>query len=391
MSSASTSSSFKELGLRAELLAAAEAAGYTAATPVQAAAIPAAIAGRDVVACAETGSGKTVAFGLPLLQSLLDAPRVPTRRGNFAAVLILAPTRELAIQIGEVLTGLSAPHAQRLKILAVYGGVKKNASMKALRGGVDILVATPGRLLDLQRSNAVKLNGVRALVLDEADRMLGLGFSQEISEILALLPARRQNLLFSATFPPELNELVDALVRDPVRIDLAPASAEPLIESHVYTVDRERKNALLIHLIQERALRQVLVFVSAKHTANGLGMKLGKRGILAAVFHGDKSQAERSRCLADFRSGKLRVLIATDLAARGIDIDDLPAVINFELPRSPNDYVHRIGRTGRAGRRGLAISLICPEEYAHFRVIEKRMKRRLPREQLSGFEVEVPS
>jgi ATP-dependent RNA helicase RhlE len=388
MTDAPPSSSFAGLGLGAELLHAVEAEGYAEATPVQRAAIPAVLAGRDVVACAETGSGKTLAFGLPLLQRLIDAPRVPTRRGNVVAVLVLAPTRELVMQIGDVLGGFAEQTAARAKVLSVFGGVKINPQMMALRGGVDVLVATPGRLLELCRSNAVQLGAVRALVLDEADRMLGLGFEGELREILALLPGQRQSLLFSATFPAELNQLVSRLLDDPVRIDVAPVSAEPLIESHVYTVNRERKNALLIHLIKALDLRQVLVFVSAKRTGNGLGMKLAKRGIQAAVFHGDRSQLDRSRSLADFRSGKLRVLIATDLAARGIDVEDLPAVINFELPRSPDDYVHRIGRTGRAGKRGLALSLICPDEYAHFRVIERRMKQRLPREQVPGFEVD---
>lgn len=381
-------SPFAALGLGAELLSAVERSGYVTPTAVQRVVIPAVLAERDVAACAETGSGKTAAFGLPLLQLLAASPRRATGRGNFAAVLVLAPTRELVIQIGEALARFAEQSDQRSKVLAVYGGVKLNPQMMALRGGVDVLVATPGRLLELCRSNAVRLDEVRTLVLDEADRMLGLGFREELEAILALLPSRRQNLLFSATFPEAVNHLVNSLLRDPARVDLMREPGEPLIETHVYTVNRERKNALLIHLIKELDLRQVLVFVSAKHTGNGLGMKLQKRGISAAVFHGDKSQGERSRTLADFSSGKLPVLIATDLAARGIDIEDLPAVVNFELPRSPDDYIHRIGRTGRAGKRGLALSLICPSEYAHFRVIEKRTKQRLPREQVPGFEVD---
>jgi 4a-hydroxytetrahydrobiopterin dehydratase len=261
--------------------------------------------------------------------------------------------------------------------------------MMALRGGVDILVATPGRLLDLQRSNAVELSSVRALVLDEADRMLSLGFREELEQVIASLPARRQNLLFSATLPEDITTLTQTLLHEPLKVDVTQPSvsqSEPDIEQHVYCVDLERKPALLIKLLEEPELQQALVFISMKKTADALVSKLNRAGVQAAVFHADKSQRERTRALQDFRDGSLRVLLATDLAARGIDIDDLPAVINFELPRSPNDYLHRIGRTGRAGKTGLAISLICSAEEQHFRVIEKRIKRRLQREQVAGFE-----
>jgi superfamily II DNA/RNA helicase len=258
--------------------------------------------------------------------------------------------------------------------------------MLALRGGADVLVATPGRLLDLHRQGAVRLEQTGALVLDEADRMLSLGFADELAEVFSLLPAQRQTLLFSATFPETLDAVMQTTLRDPVEIETAPA-AEPQIEQRVYTVDEPRKAALLVQLIQQAELQQVLVFVSVKRTGDALAAQLHRTGLSAAVFHGDKSQSERNRVLSEFRKGTLRVLIATDLAARGIDIEDLPTVVNFELPRSPNEYLHRIGRTGRAGKVGIALSLICPAEYQHFRVIEKRMKMRLPREQVAGFEV----
>jgi ATP-dependent RNA helicase RhlE len=377
--------SFENLGLSEHLLRAVEAVGFSIPTPVQAAAIPCVLAGRDVLARAETGSGKTAAFGLPILQQLCESPRERSVRGNHAAVLVLVPTRELAMQIEHVLITFTQPLPVYIKVLAVYGGVSINPQMMDLRGGVDILIATPGRLLDLHRSNAVRFDFMRTLVLDEADRMLSLGFADELTEIFSLLPGRRQNLLFSATFPATLSDLVEITLHDPIKLDVEPP-VQALIEQHVYTVDEDRKAALLIHLIKERDMQQVLVFVSMKKTADHLLGKLKSHGISTAVFHSDKSQAERSRVLSDFRAGTLCVLIATDLAARGIDIDELPTVINFELPRSPNDYLHRIGRTGRAGNEGLAISLICPDEYHHFSVIEKRMKQRLTREQVPGFE-----
>jgi superfamily II DNA/RNA helicase len=397
MTHPTSAGAFQALGLRSELLRAVRAAGYEVPTPVQAAVIAAVLEGRDVLARAATGSGKTAAFGLPILQRLLDQPRLHGARGNQVAVLVLAPTRELVMQIAAVLTAFAQSLDTHIDVGAVYGGVKINPQMMALRGGADILVATPGRLLDLHRRNAVKLDQLRSLVLDEADRMLSLGFRGQIEEVLSWLPARRQNLLFAATFSHEVGQWTRALLRSPLEVDLTEVAegsrarqSQPerqgQIEQHVYTVDHTRKDALLIHLLQQRDLRRVLTFVSAKKTADALVAKLNRADLRAAVFHADKSQRERTRVLGDFRAGKLRVLIATDLAARGIDIDDLPAVINFELPRSPNDYVHRIGRTGRAGKAGLALSLICEHEEQHFRVIEKRMKQRLEREHVAGFE-----
>jgi ATP-dependent RNA helicase RhlE len=259
--------------------------------------------------------------------------------------------------------------------------------MMAMRGGADILVATPGRLLDLHRQNAVDFRSLRVLVLDEADRMLGLGFRDELEAIVGLLPRGRQTLLFSATFPAGLGALAHQLLNDPVIVDLAPAETLTSIEQHVYVVEKHRKYALLAALIEQKQLPQVLVFASAKRTADKIAEKLSRAGLTAAVFHADRTHAERQRVLDAFRDKRLRVLVATDLAARGIDIDELPVVVNFELPRSPNDYTHRIGRTGRAGKQGLALSLICSEEFQHFGVIEKRVKRRFPREQWAGFEL----
>jgi superfamily II DNA/RNA helicase len=314
-------------------------------------------------------------------------------------VLVVAPTRELVLQTADVLSGFARPLRRRIKIVAAYGGGSVNPQMMALRGGADIVVATPGRLLDLHRRGAVEFTTLQTLVLDEGDRLLGPEFMDELVQVVSRLPARRQNLLFSATFSPQVRDLARVLLRDPLEIGLAdatatqpgetsaPAPPEPSIEQHVYSVAPERKTALLIHLLRQRELGQALVFVSARKTGDKLVLKLNQAEIQAAVFHAEKSQYERIQRLEAFRTGKLRVLIATDLAARGIDIEELPAVINFELPRSPNDYIHRIGRTGRAGRTGLAISLISAEqEERHFRVIEKRIRRRLPRESVTGFE-----
>lgn len=378
-----SSTPFATLGLHASLLEAMHDAGFDTPTAVQAAAIPAVLAGRDVLARAATGSGKTAAFGLPLLHRWRESPRSPDATGNQVAYLVLVPTRELALQITAVLQGFVRSLQLRGKIIAAYGGVAINPQMMALRGGADIVVATPGRLLDLHRQNAVKLEQLRALVLDEADRLLSLGFHEELTELLALLPKKRQTLLFSATFPENLAALTRGLLSDPVTLDFSQqpdSDQQPDIEEHVYTVESESKTSVLIALLRDRPLRQVLVFVNMKKTSDALVTALQRAGIEAATFHADKSQAQRVRWLGAFRSGELRVLVATDLAARGIDIEDLPVVINFELPRSPNDYSHRIGRTGRAGKSGLAISLVCAAEEQHFRVIERRIKRRIPRE-----------
>ena len=378
---------FNDLGLQTLLLTAIHALGYQQPTPIQLVAIPAILQGRDVVAGAETGSGKTAAFALPLLQRLSTTPNTATRSmGNQVRALIIAPTRELAVQIGEAIAAYGQYQQPALKVCTVFGGVGLNPQLLALRGGADIVVATTGRLLDIVQHNGIKFDILETLVLDEADKMLGLGFSDELNQILVLLPKKRQNLLFSATFPPELSFLIAKLLKNPVEINIAKRD-DSLIEQHVYTVDAERKNALLIHLIETGDWQQVLVFASAKNTCNRLVLKLEKAGIQAAAFHGDLSQSARNNALRDFKARQIRVLIATDVASRGIDIEQLPYVVNFDLPRSPNDYIHRIGRTGRAGQQGQAIALICPDEYAHFQLIEKRMKKRLPREQVAGFEV----
>jgi len=385
------SSNFAQLGLCAELVSATALLGYTEPTPVQTAAIPTLLKGRDVLAGAETGSGKTAAFGLPLLQRLLTpAAAVHARTGNRIRALILAPTRELAGQIGEDLAAFARHLPARLKIVVAYGGVKINPQMMDLRGGADVLVATPGRLLDLYDQHAIALGHVEILVLDEADRLLSLGFSDELAEIQHLLPVKRQTMLFSATFPDEVRDLADFWQRNALAVDVTPR-AEIAITQRVITVDQERKAALLIHLLKTSDWPQVLVFASAKNTCNRLLMKLGKAGIQVAVLHGDLSQGARNQALQEFKAGQLHVLVATDVAARGLDIKGLPCVINIELPRSPNDYVHRIGRTGRAGLTGEALSLICPDEYQHFGVIEKRMKMRLTREQIPGFIVSETS
>lgn len=382
---------FSSLGLGAEIVFAVSSLGHLHPTAVQTAVIPAALARHDVKVQAQTGTGKTLAFGLPLLAQLASEPRESSPRGNPIAALVLVPTRELALQVAGVLASVAGSLASRPKVLAVYGGVKANPQMMELRGGADILVATPGRLLDLQRQNAVELSGVRVLVLDEADQMLGQGFQDELQEILSLLPRQRQNLLFSATFPAELDTLVSAVLVGAQEFNLSPVEAPLLIEQHVYTVDESRKRALLTHLIKERALERVLVFVAAKNTADRLADKLRRSDLSARPFHGGLSQSQRGSALRDFASGQLQVMVATDLAARGIDIEDLPVVVNYQLPRSPNDYTHRIGRTGRAGKAGLALSLICPAEYQHFRVIEKRTKHPLKREEVPGFEVSDPN
>jgi ATP-dependent RNA helicase RhlE len=380
--------SFATLGLHPLLLSAVTELGYQQATPVQQSAIPAILQGRDMVAGAETGSGKTAAFALPLLHSLHTQTALTHAKGNQVRALIVVPTRELAIQIGQAINAYGQYLQPRLKVCTVFGGVSINPQMLALRGGADIVVATTGRLLDLLQHNALKFDALQTLVLDEADKMLSLGFSEELAQVLAVLPKKRQNLLFSATFPPELQQLIASLLHQPVEINLAKQD-ENLIEQHVYTVESERKNAALIHLIKTGDWQQVLVFASAKNTCNRLVLKLQKAGIQAAAFHGDLSQGARNKALDDFKAKKIRVLIATDVAARGIDIQQLPYVVNFDLPRSANDYIHRIGRTGRAGQQGYAVALIAPDEEEHFRLIEKRMKKRLPREQIEGFEISL--
>jgi len=391
MTQASSSvASFAELGIIAPLCNRLSELGYVSPTPIQAATIPAVLSGQDVLAGANTGSGKTAAFALPLLQRLSEAKSADKSAG-VVRCLVLVPTRELAQQVADSFLSYASHFNGQLKIVAAFGGVSVNLQMQSLRAGADVLVATPGRLLDLLASNALKLTQVSALVLDEADRMLSLGFTEELEQVLAALPRQKQTLLFSATFPEEVRALTTKLLHQPLEYHLQ-SEQESTIEQRVITVNREQKTALLAHLIKQHQWSQALIFVSAKNTCNHLAQKLSKRGISAEVFHGDKAQGARTRVLDGFKNGEISVLIATDIAARGIDIDKLPVVINFDLPRSPADYMHRIGRSGRAGEAGLAVTLISHEEYHHFGVIEKKNKIKLVREQIPGFEAnaEIP-
>ena len=382
---------FPDLGLSEPLLRAVGDLHFRQPTPVQAAAIPAILRGQDVRAMAPTGSGKTAAFVLPLLQHLAASRKT---RGRFARSLVLCPTRELAIQTGEACKQFSRYLPVATKTLVVYGGVSINPQMMALGGGVDVLVATPGRLLDLVEHNAVALSAVETLVLDEADRLLDLGFADELNRVLERLPARRQNLLFSATFPADVQTLAAGLLRGPALIEVAAAPAvQPDILQRAIEVDAPRRTQLLRHLVQEHGWERVLVFVATKYATEHVAEKLRKAGIAAEAFHGELSQGARMRVLADFKASKVRVLLTTDLGSRGLDIAELPAVVNFDLPRSATDYTHRIGRTGRAGKSGVAVNFVSAETHRHFQLIEKRNRLSLPREQIPGFapvELDVP-
>ncbi|WP_417568191.1 DEAD/DEAH box helicase [Marinobacter sp.] len=373
--------SFSSLGLSEQLVRATSDQGYDTPSPIQLQAIPAVLSGRDVMAAAQTGTGKTAGFTLPILQRLADNPR----SGKGPRALILTPTRELAAQVHDSVN-LYSKYVPT-KAAVVFGGVKINPQMMKLRKGVDVLVATPGRLMDLYQQNAVRFNEVEFLVLDEADRMLDMGFIRDIRKILALLPAKRQNLLFSATFSSEIRGLAEGLLNNPVQVEVAArnTSADNIVQS-VYPVDQSQKTALLSKLVRDNAWEQVLVFTRTKHGANRLTQKLEKDGITAAAIHGNKSQGARTRALADFKAGEVRVLVATDIAARGLDIKQLPQVVNFELPNVPEDYVHRIGRTGRAGESGHALSLVSADEGKMLAGIERLIKKQLPRKSMEGFE-----
>ena len=358
--------------------------GFVAPTPIQEAAIPAILRGADVVGSAQTGSGKTAAFALPLLQQLQAGATHTPRR---VRALILVPTRELAAQVGEVVRSLAQHLPQPVKVAVVFGGVSINPQMMGLRGGADVVVATPGRLLDLVDHNALQLASVNLLVLDEADRLLDLGFAEELQRTLALLPARRQNLFFSATFPAGVQTLADGLLNDPVRVAVADTPAnEPCIVQRAIAVDASRRTQLLRHLVKENAWSRVLVFVATQYAAEHVAEKLYKAGIFATPFHGGLSQGARKQVLQEFKDDRWQVVVTTDLAARGIDIAQLPAVVNYDLPRSAVDYVHRIGRTGRAGESGMAVSFVSADTEAHWRLIENRQHLTLPREQIPGFE-----
>jgi ATP-dependent RNA helicase RhlE len=372
---------FSDLGLCPEILSALTRQGYTKPTPIQAQAIPPVLNGNDVMAAAQTGTGKTAGFTLPILQMLKDGERA---KSNTARVLILTPTRELAAQVGESVATYGA--GLPLNYAVVFGGVKINPQMMKLRKGVDILVATPGRLLDLYQQNAVRFPKLDVLVLDEADRMLDMGFIHDIKKIIKLLPAKRQTLMFSATFSDEIRTLAKSLVNSPVEVSVAPPnSAAERIEQTLYAAQKSEKPRMLMQILRNLNLPQVLVFSRTKHGANRLVKQLDAGGFSAAAIHGNKSQGARTKALGDFKAGKVQVLVATDIAARGLDIEKLPYVINYDLPQVAEDYVHRIGRTGRAGQVGHAISLVMDEEFKTLKAIEKLIGQPIKRDQLEGF------
>ena len=375
---------FSSLGLSKPLLRAVKEQGYDKPSPIQIQGIPAVLAGKDVMAAAQTGTGKTASFTLPLLQRLEKGRKAGS---NQARALVLTPTRELAAQVAASVEtyGKYLP----LTSTVVFGGVKINPQMMRLRKGTDVLVATPGRLLDLYNQKAIRFDHLEVLILDEADRMLDMGFIHDIRKIMAFLPKKRQTLLFSATFSGDIRSLAEGFLHKPVKIDVSPRNtAAKTVKQSVFEADKSKKTALLSHLIRHNDWQQLLVFMRTKHGANRLVKRLDKDGIKAAAIHGNKTQAARTRALADFKAGKVRVLVATDIAARGIDISDLPLVVNFELPNVPEDYVHRIGRTGRAGMTGEAISLVSADEVKLLQTIENLIGQTLVREQEVGF---VPS
>lgn len=381
--------SFTSLGLIAPLLRALDEAGYKEPTPIQTQSIPAVLRGEDVLASAQTGTGKTASFVLPILQKLHNQPNA---KSNHTKVLILTPTRELAAQVHESIQQYSQ-HLP-LRSAVVFGGVKISPQMMKLRGGVEILVATPGRLMDLYQQRAIQFNEVNTLVLDEADRMLDMGFINDIKRIINLLPKNRQNLLFSATFSDAIRTLAKGLLNKPVEIDVSPRNTTVnAVQQTVHPVDKNRKHDLLSHLIHKNKWGQTLVFSKTKHGANKLVKQLAEAQIYAAAIHGNKSQSQRTKVLAEFKSGELHILVATDIAARGIDIAQLPCVVNYDLPQVAEDYVHRIGRTGRAGASGLAISLVCADEVGQLQAIERLIKHKLNRVEIEDFEPKhhVPS
>ncbi len=380
-------SAFAELGLGQPIVQAVAVKGYTIPSPIQLQCIPAVLEGRDVMAAAQTGTGKTAGFTLPMLERLRHGP---SARDRVVRALVLTPTRELAAQVGENVAAYGCYLDLRSDV--VFGGVKVNPQINRLRAGADVLVATPGRLLDLQQQGAIRLDRVEILVLDEADRMLDMGFIRDIRKLLALMPERRQNLLFSATFSASIRALAHGLLHSPLQLQATPENqAAPTVEHLLHPCDMARKPALLTHLIASNGWEQVLVFSRTKHGANRMAETLTQAGMAASAIHGNKSQGARTRALAGFKAGELRVLVATDLAARGIDIHQLPHVVNLDLPNQAEDYVHRIGRTGRAGHPGQAISLVAAEEHELLAGIEKLIGVRLPRQEVSGFEPTILS
>jgi len=398
MKNQSPEADFESFSFSDDILSAIKNMGFESPTDIQLKTIPAVLEGKDVLARADTGSGKTAAFALPLLDSMSNediysrigrdkrfdgANRVAS---NCVQVLVLVPTRELAIQVADVFTQLSKDIEPAIKCQSVYGGVKINPQMMALRGGADVLVATPGRLLDLVDQNAIKFNQIKALVIDEVDRLMKGDFQEEIERISKLLPSKRQNLMFTATFPESISRLVREVMNEPAIINMDEFVDELEIEQRVITVNHNQKNDVLAHILDNNSWEQVLIFCSAKRTCDNLVKKLEKRSIEAVAMHSNKEQSARMKALKRFKDGEIRILIATDVAARGIDIKQLPCVINYDLPRSPNDYVHRVGRTGRAGEQGHVISLIAHHEFQHFSVIERHNALNLEREEIEGFE-----
>lgn len=377
--------SFTNLGLNADILRAVTEQGYTTPSPIQTQAIPMILKGRDLLGAAQTGTGKTAGFTLPLLQRLSANKTAPEKGRKKVRALILTPTRELAAQVAENVNRYGK--YLTLSSAVVFGGVSINPQKQKLHRGVDILIATPGRLLDLIGQRAVELSHVEVLVLDEADRMLDMGFIRDIRKLMMLMPAQKQTLLFSATFSADIKKLAREFLTEPAEVEVARKNTTAeTIAQRVHLVDKKRKRELLSLMIGSENWNQVLVFTRTKHAANRLTEQLNKDGITTAAIHGNKSQGARTRALAEFKSGKIRVLVATDIAARGIDIQQLPHVVNFELPNTPEDYVHRIGRTGRAGQQGIALSLVCVDEHKLLHDIERLIKREIPRQVTEGFQ-----
>jgi len=378
--------SFKKLGLRAVLLRAVASCGYTEPTPIQTQAIPVILKGYDILAGAQTGTGKTAAFALPIVQMLSKIP--PAKKRRQPRALVLVPTRELAAQVGDAMKDFG--RRLSLRATVIYGGININAQIVRLNRGVDIVVATPGRLLDHAGRKTLDLSGVQFLVLDEADRMLDMGFIDDILDVAALLPDKRQTLLFSATYPDSIKRLADELLNNPQRIEVAPPNREADgVTQIVYRVEKSRKRELLTHLIKKENWRQVLVFTRTRYGADKLTEQLIADDIAAAAIHSSKSQSIRTRTLAEFKRGSVQILVATDVAARGLDINGLPQVVNFDLPDIPENYVHRIGRTGRAGEKGVAISLVCDPEQPFLIEIERLLTHKIPRESLTGFQPKI--
>lgn len=378
---------FEQLGLKPEILKSVTYKGYSKATPIQAQSIPAILAGNDVMGGAQTGTGKTAAFALPILNILSEKPAY----SKYPRSLVLTPTRELADQVGESFAEYGK--FLKLKSVKVYGGVNIKGQIKELRNSTDIIIATPGRLLDLINQNHISLSQIEILVLDEADRMLDMGFIRDIKKIISFLPPKRQNLLFSATYGKDIKALASGILKNPISVEVAARNTvAEKVEQKIHLIDKGQKRHLLAHLVKEESWHQVLVFVKTKHGANRLSTQLLKSGISSSSIHGDKSQGARTKALNDFKSGKLQALVATDVAARGIDMEGLTHVVNFDLPQTPEDYVHRIGRTGRAGKSGVAISFVSPEEKKQLFQIERLLKKSITVEKVTGFKhVAVPA